>query len=200
MWYNVIGIQNFLTRTNCPQKGASVKKLLVVFLVVLVTAFVSAEAESLKIEEMQERISDVVGYKPYYIAETCDDDVYQWTFIMHGGIIGTWSSNEEDIGPFLELVSEYQYDWYQQLPEMVEISTEKGLDIKGEGIHFEVDPIWSSDDSLVLEWMVWSEEVEDFIRTEDGYIFSKKYLANLVYTDEMASVRYMAELLEEAME
>lgn len=179
------------------------KKLLVVFLVVLVVlgiAFVSAGAESLKIEEMQERISDVVGYKPYYIAETCDDDVYEWTFIMHGGgIIATWS-DEEDIGPFLELVSEYQYDWYQQLPEMVEISTEKGLDIKGEGIHFEVDPIWSTDDRLVLEWMVWSAEVDDFICTENGYIFSKKYLANLVYTDEMASVRYMAELLEEAME
>lgn len=176
---------------------------LVLTLVVLVSA--QAETNLLTIEEMSEKIADVVGYQPYCIEEIYYDDelemeTREWTFIMIDcSPVAMWPE-EEDIEYFLEWVADYQYDWYQQLPEMVEISTEKGLDIKGEGIHFEVNPIYSTDDWFVLDWMVWSEKVEDFIRTEDGYIFSKRVLANLVYIDEMSSVRYVAGLLEEAMQ
>lgn len=175
------------------------KKLMsvVLVLVVLCTSVISACAEVLTIEKMQEHISDVVGYKPYYIVEDCGDGIEEWTFIMHGGVIGTWS-DEEDIKAFLQLAADYQYDWYQQLPEMVEITTEQGLDIPGQGIHFEVNLDETTDASLVIDWMVWSQKIEEFEKTEDGYIFSRKELAKLVYADEMASIRYWAELLEEA--
>lgn len=177
------------------------KKLMSVVLVLVVLCTISVSVacaeKVLTIEEMQERISDLVGYKPYCIVESCGDAVEEWTFIMHGGVIGTWSN--EDIAEFMELVTDYQYDWYQQLPEMVEITTEQGLDILGQGIHFEVNLDESNDDSLVIDFLVWSQKIEDFQKTEDGYIFSRKELAKLVYADEMASIRYMAELLEEAM-
>lgn len=181
--------------------------LLVTMSLILGATFVSAHAEThlLTMEEMRSRISDVVGYKPYCIDESYYDDelemeVCKWSFIMAGcEIICMWPE-DDDIDSFLEFASDYQYDWYQKLPEMVEISNEHGLDIEGEGIHFEVNPIYSNDDRLVLDWMVWSEKTEEFERTEDGYIFSKKVLADIVYIDEMASVRYVARLLEETMQ
>lgn len=181
------------------------KKLFSVALVFLVlcTSVISACAESLTIEDVQEQIYNVVGYKPYCIEECYYDDelemeVRDWSFIMHGGVISTWSV-EEDLTDFLELAADYQYDWYRQLPEMVEISITDGLDIPGQGIHFEVNPVATTNERLVVEWMVWGKATKEFELTEDGYIFSKKVLADIIYIDEMACIRYWAELLEEAM-
>ncbi len=176
------------------------KKLMsvVLVLVVLCTSFISACAEdNLTIEEMQELIYDVVGYKPYYIVEDCGAGCEEWTFIMHGGVIGTYNEGE-DIQDFIKLAALYQYDWYEEMPEKVELVV-GSTDLRVDGVYFEVNEIETTDDALVIDWMAWSQKIEEFEKTENGYIFSRNELAKLVYADEMASIRYWAELLEEAM-
>ena len=151
------------------------------------------------IEWIVDQISPRVGYRPYVLETDLGEGVTEWLFVMCDTSIVSYVTGEEsdDFEKFLDFVETRGFDWYAELPEYVTITEEEEIRV-GKGLVY-YDYFFKEPDNLVLGYEAYNLWLgsEEYTEENGVYTFSKKYLAQLVYENEMSHIQYVGDLLDE---